>query len=229
MASGIASRRGFAPILEQIPTPIFSGFLETADGTLRTEQTRAEIGRPEWWFASDVVGEGFHPPQSSETYLLVRFAFSLTPPPNSEVEQAQLSAQLTCAGTSAKPVVFDLFPREILEESKNDVKVKLEPSLKLEEVEAKIGSIEATIHMLKVDPIITTSGVGLANPIWSFKKHRRHPIIGTRMAYAIIGYPSSAQNMTVKLGLSANVSGRYGLWPLRIPSTADAQLTHVIP
>jgi hypothetical protein len=213
----------------QIATPIFSGYLETADGTMRAEQTRAEIGRPEWWFAADVLGKGFEPPQGDETYLLVRFAFSLTPPKNSRVEQAQLSTQMTCAGTLTEARVFDLFPREILEESKNDVKVKLDPSLKLEEVEAKIGSIEATIHISKVEPIITTSGVGRANPTWFYRRHSRHPIIGTRMAYAIIGYPSSAQNMTVKLGLTASVSGRYGLWPLRVPSTAEAQLTHIIP
>jgi hypothetical protein len=216
---------------EKVPDgPLFSGDMQPPDGSLRsTEQTKVEIGRPEWWFASDVVGEKFKPPQGDETYLVVRFAFSLTPPNNWEVENAQLLVQLKCTGTSAEPVVFDLFPREMLEESKTDVKLKFDPSLKFEEVEAKVGSIEAAIHMLRVDPVITTSGIGGANPTWLYRKHKRHPIIGTRMSYAIVGYPSSAQNMVVKLGLTASVRGQFGLWPLRLPSTAEVQLTHVIP
>ena len=215
---------------EQIADPIFSGSLESPERELRdAESTLAQIGRPEWWFASDVIGESFKPPQGDETYLLVRFAFSLTPPSNHEVEESRLTAHLTCPGAAAQPVVFDLFPREVLEETKNDVKVKLEPSLKLSEAKLAVGSVEAGIHIPTIQPIVTTSGIGGGDPVWQYRKHRRHPIIGTRMAYAIIGYPSAADKMTIQLGLTATVRGRFGFWPLRVPSTAEAQLVRTVP
>jgi hypothetical protein len=145
------------------------------------------------------------------------------------VEESRLSARLICAGTASDPVVFDLFPREVMEESKTDVKVTLEPSLKLREVEASVGSVEASIQIPKVEPTLTTSGIGGANPMWFYRKHRRHPIIGTRMVYAIIGYPSAAEQMTIHVGLTASIRGRFGFWSLRIPSTAEAQLARTIP
>jgi hypothetical protein len=214
---------------DQIVDPVFSGSLEASEGQIRAEPTLAQIGRPEWWFASEVIGKSFKPPQGDETYLLLRFAYSLTPPKNHEVEEARLSVRLACRGTATEPVVFDLFPREMLEESKRDVTLKLEPSLKLSEVEASIGSVEASIQIPKVEPVVTTAGIGGANPVWVYRKHRTHPIIGTRMVYAIVGYPLAADKMTVHLGLTATVRGRFGLWPLKIPSTAEAQLVRTIP
>ena len=160
--------------------------------------------------------------------MLVRFAYSLTPPKNHAVEAAQLSACLACPD-DAKPVVFDVFPREMLEESKTDIKLKLEPSLKISEVKASLGSIEAGIEIPKVEPIVTISGIGDANLVWTYRRHSKHPIIGTRMAYAIVGYPSTAEKMTIHLSLTASVRGRFGLWPLKVPSSAEAQLVRTIP
>src|SRR6266481_4547624 len=181
----------------QITEPIFRGYLEPPGGEVRAEQTLAEIGRPEWWFASDLFGDSFKPPQGDETYLLVRFAFSLTPPENHEVEESRLSIQLHCSGTVA-PVVFDLFPCEVTEEANTDVKVAIKPTLKIKKVvEVSPGSLESTIHFTKVEPIVTTAGIGGANLTWFFRKHARYPIIGTRMVYAIIGYPSAAERMTM--------------------------------
>ena len=212
-----------------IVDPIFSGYLETPEGEFRAEQTRAEIGRPEWWFAQDVAGNSFKPPQGDETYLLVRLAFSLIPPKNHKIEEAQLSALLECTAGSPQPVVFDVFPRNAVEESKTDVKVSFEPSLKLSEVEASVGSLEANIQIPKVEPVVTTAGIGGVNPTWFYGSHRRHPLVGTRMVYAIVGYPSAAEQMTIKLGLTASIRGRFGFWPLKVPSSAEAQLVRTIP
>jgi hypothetical protein len=213
----------------EISNTVFRGYLEAEGGQLRAEGTSAEIGRPEWWFASDVVGAAWCPPQGDDTYLLVRLSYSLSPAKSFEIEEAQISAALTCIGSVSEPVAFDVFPREVTEESKTDVKVKLEPSLKLEEVKASVASVEANIRIPKVDPVLTTSGIGGANPTWFFRKHRSHPIVGTRMVYAIVAYPSTAAQMTIKVNLAVKAKGRFGLWPLRVPSTAEAQLTRTIP
>src|SRR6516225_10186528 len=122
--------------------PIFAGDLESHEERLRGETTKAEIGRPEWWFVSDVIGDSFKPPQGDDTYLLLRFSFSLTPPKGQTVQAVKLQAVLTCGDPGIDPVTFDLFPREVLEESKTDVKITVGPSLKMEEAEVSAGSIE---------------------------------------------------------------------------------------
>jgi|SRR6516164_269863 hypothetical protein len=213
----------------EITEPIFSGYLELPGETFREERTLSDIGRPEWWFAREILGESFKPPQGDETYLLVRLAFSLMPPKNHEIDEAQLTALLTCPRSSLQPVVFDLFPREVLDESKTDVKVTLGPSLKLKEAQASAGSIEASIQIPKVEPILTTSGVGGTKPTWFYRKHKRHPILGTRMVYAVIGFPSAAETMTIQLGLTARVRGRFGLLTMALPSTEEAKVTRTIP
>jgi hypothetical protein len=215
---------------EHITDPIFSGYLEASGGTLRaTEQTSAEIGRPEWWFASDVIGEAFKPPQGDETHLLLRFAYSLTPPKNHEIEDATLSVGFSCDGPTAQPVVFDLFPQEVLEESKTDLKLSVKPTLKMKEAEASLVSLEASISVPKVEPIVTTAGLGGAKLSWHYRKHKRHPLIGTRMTYAIVGYPSAAERMSIQVGLTANVSGKFGFGLVKIPSVAEAKLLRTIP
>jgi hypothetical protein len=212
-----------------IEQPIFSGDLESREERLRGETTKAEIGRPEWWFLSDVAGNDFKPPQGSETYLLLRFSYSLSPPRGQTVEDAQFGATLTCNDPGLEPVAFDLFPREVLDESKTDLKIKVGPSLKMEEAELSAGSIEAHIRIPKVEPVVTTSGIGKSSPVWNFRRHRRHPLLGSRIVYAIVAYPTAAKQMTVRMDLKANVRTPFGLWLFYMPSAAAAQLSRQVP
>jgi hypothetical protein len=213
-----------------ITDPIYEGAMQSPVDGARAGETRVQIGRPEWWFLSDLFDEKWKPPQGDDTYLLVRLSYSLEPPRSYEVEEAHLSALLVCRGGVEHPVAFDLFPREAIEESQTDVKMTFGPSLKLEKIEGSLGSVETTIHIPKVEPIITTFGIGGSNPVWTFRKHRRHPILGSRMVYIVVAYPSKAAGMEIALDLDATVnSRRFGVWPLKVPEIAQAQLTYAIP
>jgi hypothetical protein len=213
----------------EIRNPIFDGYLKPEGEEYRAEGTKAQIGRPEWWFVSDLVGPSWRAPQGDDIYLLIRLSFSLTPPRNHEIEEARLTANLMSNGPGIGPVAYDLFPRELMEESKTDVKLTLSPSVKLEEIEASLGSAETNIHIAKVEPVVTTSGIGAANPIWAFRRHRRHPILGSRTVYAVIAYPAVAPSISVEVGLSATLRGQFGLWLMGIPAEANAQLRSTIP
>jgi hypothetical protein len=135
----------------------------------------------------------------------------------------------SCTGADSGPIAYDLFPRELMEESKTDVKLSLKPSLKLEEIEASVGSVEANIHMATVTPVIMTSGIGGPNPTWVFRRHRNHPIVGSRMVYAVIAYPAVASSMSIEVGLTATLRNQFASWLMRIPSKAEAQLRSTIP
>jgi hypothetical protein len=215
-----------------VTDPVFEGYLEAPQSALRAEQTKAQIGRPEWWFLSDLLDKEWKPPQGDSTYLLVRLAFSLEPPRSHDIEEARLTVNLACRDVEVteQPTAFDLFPRELMEESLTDVKMTLGPSLKLEKVEGSVGSLETTVHIPKIEPVITSFGIGGSNPKWTFRKHRRHPIVGSRLVYAIVAYPSIAKQMEVSLELEATVrAGRFGLWSMKVPEKAHAQLVRAIP
>jgi hypothetical protein len=128
-----------------------------------------------------------------------------------------------------QPSAFDLFPREVLEESQADWKICFGPSLKLEKVEGSLGSVETTIHIPKVEPAVITFGVGGAN-LGTFRKHRRHLIVGSRIVYAIIAYPLIAKQMTVSMNLEATIrAGRFGLRSENVPQADLPHLIQVIP
>lgn len=214
-----------------VTEPIFDGTLSAPVGAVRSDDAvRVRIGRPEWWFASDLLGTDWKPPQGDDTYLLVRLAYSIAPQEDNEVEDAHLEATLSCHGAANEPVAFELFPREVTEKSKRDVKLKLEPSLKIKEVEASAGSVETTIHMDTVEPVVTAYGIGTSVAEWRFRKHKLHPLLGTRTVYMILAYPSSAGHIQLSLDLKANVRvSRFGSWLFTLSETARAQATRTIP
>jgi hypothetical protein len=176
-----------------------------------------------------VVGPSWVAPQGDNMYLLVRLSYSLTAPRNHEIEDAKFSAKLTCDKGDSDPVAFDLFPREVLEESKTNLRLNVKPSLKLEEVEASLGSVETNIHIQRVEPVVTTSGIGASDPTWFFRRHRKHPIVGSRMVYAILAFPLPATQMIIEAKLTATLRGRFGLWLAGLPSDAEAKLRWTIP
>jgi hypothetical protein len=65
--------------------------------------------------------------------------------------------------------------------------------------------------------------------MWRYQKHKKYPIVGTRMTYAIIGYPSAAEQMAIRVELTARTSGRFGRFLLQLPRTAEASLVRTIP
>ena len=214
----------------EVVDAIFDGYMVTDEPGIRTELTTLQIGRPEWWYIADLMGSAWKPPQGDDTYLLIRFSFSLEPPEGHSVEEVRLTAGLEAVPRELVPVAFDLFPLEVTEEVQRDIKLTFAPSLKLEEVEASIGSVETTIHVSRVEPVVSALGLGTASPAWVFRKHPKHPLTGSRLLYAVIAYPSTAAEITIQIDLTATVhAGRFGLWRLRTPETSKAALIRHIP
>ncbi len=217
----------------QITNPAFDGFLEPlpshASMTTRGGQlTRARLGRPAWWSAAEMFGENWKPPRGGDVYLLVRLACSLQPGAGQEVQEASLTAYLHCRGTDRQPVAFDLFPREVKEEAQTDLTLSLGPELKFGVVEGSLASAGATIHVPRVEPVIVTSGLGEANPTWIFRRHRKHPLEGSRLVYAVVARPADARELRLSLELAATVADRYGPVRVGVPEPARANLSWVI-
>jgi hypothetical protein len=62
------------------------------------------------------------------------------------------------------PVAFDLYPREIYDETKTDVKLSIAPSLKFAGVALSPGEAVTTIELRKLEPVIIGYGVLESGP-----------------------------------------------------------------
>ena len=217
--------------------PIYDGFLEPVEFDSTEEKLRSsqglkiQLGRPEWWFASDILSKTWIPPQSDDIYLLVRLAFSIEPIKGYRAEEVRLTAYLHCSQkVDRQPIAFDLFPREVQEEIPVEVAITMGPSLKFDEIEGSLGAVGAEIPITMVKPVITTSGLGQTTPTWIFRRHRRHPLEGSRLVYVIIAYPSKSQKMRLSLELTAIVTDFFGTLPLLgLPSQERDNLSWTIP
>lgn len=141
-----------------------------------------------------------------------------------------LTANLFCRNNTRQPVAFDMYPKEVKEETQTDLTVTINPNLSFgEAIEASLGSVGATIQLAKIEPVVIASRMGQSDPTWIFRRHRRHPLMGSRVVYMIVAYPSMAQTMRLSIKLTATISTRYGPIPIGIPQTAESNLSWSIP
>src|SRR5712691_7697815 len=122
------------------------------------------IGQSETWTLQD-----FYPPRklprpirtklSQADFYLVRLSCSFRPVhEESRVEWARFrAALLPHASTGAQPIAFDLYPQQVMQEVKRQVKVTLSPMLKFQELEASLGSAEFGFEYAEQVPLISAT------------------------------------------------------------------------
>lgn len=181
------------------------------------------LGKPEWWNLTDLVRKkGVELPaelslqlQDAEFYL-VRCACSFRSSKNTEVEWARLSVTLRSQHGRNHPTAFDIYPREIYQESQNDVKINIAPSLKFIGIELTPGEILATVHFTKLEPIIVGTGIQESELSWDFEKFNKKGVRGAKFLYMIIKRPHSSPAVQMSLDIIAIVKIGNWLFPAHV-------------
>ena len=128
----------------EIEHPLYEGPMEFTPATIEraVEERRMEVvrggaklpvpvvtlGQPQWWSLADLAqekGEALPAELSlllrdADFYLLL-LACSFRPERGSQVEHARFTAYLRPKVGQESPIAFDLYPREIYDETKTDV------------------------------------------------------------------------------------------------------------
>jgi hypothetical protein len=170
------------------------------------------IGQPETWPLQEL-----YPPRrlprpirtklSQADFYLVRLSCSFRPVhEESRVEWARFrAALLPHSSTGAQPIAFDLYPQQVMQEVKRQVKVTLSPLLKFQELEASLGSAEFGFEYTEQVPLISaTPGAGL-DPSWDYGAGPKREVLGTKWMYLLIKAPKGLTSGRALLDLEADI------------------------
>ncbi len=235
----------------EIEHPLYEGPMEFTPATIeqavkeqRLKVTRGEaklpapvvtLGQPQWWNLADLAQEkGETLPaelslllRDADFYLLL-LACSFRPERGSQVEWARFTAYLRPKAGQESPIAFDLYPRQIYDETKTDVKVSIVPSLKFADVALSPGEVVTTLEFRKLEPVVIGYGVLESAPNWDFHQHQDQPLRGSKFGYLIVKKPHGAEAVRLALDITADVVTRHGLLRARITERDQAHLTQVV-
>jgi hypothetical protein len=193
------------------------------------------IGQPETWLLQDL-----YPPRklprpirtklSQADFYLVRLSCSFRPlHEESRVEWARFrAALLPHPSTGAQPIAFDLYPQQVMQEVKRQIKVTLSPLLKFQELEASLGSAEFGFEYTEQVPLISAALGASFDPSWDYGAGPKQEVLGTKWMYLLIKAPKGLTSGRALLDLEADVLVRGVRLPvvfLRKQGQAAAQLT----
>jgi hypothetical protein len=170
------------------------------------------IGQPETWLLKDL-----YPPRKlprpirtklgQADFYLVRLSCSFRPlHEESRVEWARFrAALLPHPSTGAQPIAFDLYPQQVMQEVKRQVKVTLSPLLKFQELEASLGSAEFGFEYTEQVPLISATPGASFDPSWDYGVGPRREVQGTKWMYLLIKAPKGLTSGRALLDLEADV------------------------
>jgi hypothetical protein len=180
------------------------------------------FGQPQWWNLARLAREkGLSLPaeialleRQADFYLLM-LSCSFRPRQDSTIEWVRFTVYLRPKTGQEHPIAFDLYPREIREEAKTELKISIAPSLKFAGFEAGLGSIVTTIDFGRVEPIIIGYGALESTVDWDFHRYKPYPILGSKFMYLIVKKPREAIAVRITLNVVADILTKHGLFTAR--------------
>ena len=193
------------------------------------------IGQPESWALQDFYSPSKLPRSirtklSQANFYVIRLSCSFRPVhAASRIEWARFRvALLPHASTGAQPVAFDLYPQQVIQEGKRQIKVTLSPSLKFQEVEASAGSAEFGFEYTELIPVVSAAIGASFDPSWDYRAGPGQEVQGTKWMYLLVKAPKGLTSGQALLELEADVLVRGICLPVtfwRRQEQATPQLT----
>ncbi|ACC76287.1 hypothetical protein VOI32_37725 [Paraburkholderia caribensis] len=184
---------------------------------------RVEIGTPltydliSMWNDATPLSDQIKATLDKSDYLLVRMACSFMPDMRCRFTWGRFSAQFACLDESEPPhdvLTFDLYPRDITEQTLRTRKLSLDPSLKMTFGEASLNMGYAEERMI-FEPRVSGAGLLSRTASWTFQAEgHQGGLAGSREMYAIIRKTKGC-NACVRFSVTAEVHGRLGPIPVR--------------
>ena len=180
------------------------------------------IGQSETWTLQDFYSPSKLPRPirtklSQADFYVVRLSCSFRPVhEESRVEWARFrAALLPHSSTGAQPIAFDLYPQQVVQEMKRQIKVTLSPSLKFQELEASLGSAEFGFEYTELIPLVSAAIGASFDPSWDYRAGPGQEVQGTKWMYLLVKAPKGVTSGRAILELEADVLVR----GVRLPVT----------
>ena len=193
------------------------------------------IGKPKSWLLQDLYPSKKLPrliqtQLSLADFYLVRLSCSFRPVhKENRVEWARFCVNLLPdPSTGAQPIASALYPEQLVQEVKHQIKVTLSPSLKFQELEASIGSAEFGFEYTELIPLVSGAVGTSFDPSWDYAARPGQDVQGTRWMHLLIEAPKGMTSGRALLELDADIQTKNGLLPATIwrkREQESAQLT----
>ena len=179
------------------------------------------IGQPEPWalqnfYLPSKLPSSIRTKLSQADFYVIRLSCSFRPVhAECRVEWARFRvALLPHSSTGAQPIAFDLYPQQVVQEVKRQIKVTLSPSLKFQEVEANPGSAEFGFEYTEQIPLISASIGSSFDPSWDYRAGPGQEVQGTKWMFLLVKAPKGLTSAQAFLELEADVLVRGARFPV---------------
>jgi hypothetical protein len=181
------------------------------------------IGQPETWRLRDLytisqLPRPIRAKLNHADFYLVRLSCSFRPlHEENRVEWARFrAALLPHSSTGAQPTAFDVYPQQVVQEVKRQIKVTLSPLLKFQELEASLGSAEFGFEYTELIPLVSGTVGASFDPSWDYRAVRGQDVQGTKWMYLLVKAPRGMIGGRALLDLEADVLVRNARVPVTL-------------
>jgi hypothetical protein len=175
----------------------------------RTEFGRVLLGKPQ---ITDLLAAAPDAEHREFDYLEISLAVSFVPARGRQFGWARLDAELLVPeGVAPAPLVRDMFPRSVHSAARYERTFTVAPSLALSFTELADGSGPVA---LEYQPRIDAVGLLTDTAAWIFEGAGRTGLRGAYELFVIATVPSGTP-ASLRMNVTAEARGRYGLIPLR--------------
>jgi len=190
------------------------------------------IGQPETWKITDF----FKPGTISDSdpmlaklaeadFYVVRLGCSFRVKPKEvQVEWARFLVRLLPDADGRQPIAFDVHPVMVTQEIKRTIRLAVSPVLKFQQLEAEAGGAEWGWEYTELQPVISASGGGEAEPSWDYTVARGVSTVqGLKWMHMLVKAPKGMPTGQAALDLTADLKVRGGDLPVLFPRTGSAE------
>jgi hypothetical protein len=200
--------------LDQATRGLQRGGVQLSPHEVERNMPVVKINKPEPWTLQDFCAPAQLPrPMRAKLreadFYIVRFICSFSPiPKQSRIEWARFRITLL-PSTGAQPYAFDLYPEQVVQKIKRQIKVTVSPSLRFRELEASVGSADFGFEYDELIPDISGNmGDNSIDPSWDFRPVPGQEVEGPKRLYLLVKAPKGMTNAQARLNVVADVKVR---------------------
>lgn len=180
-----------------------SGFNDTDQERLKGNII--EVGEPERWNLKELCKrkEMKLPIEmkmlfNEFDFWLIQSPFSFMPAHDNQFKWGRIVAKMEPLSESMKnPIAYDVYPRDIHQEKKENHRISIGLSLKFAEIIGLNAEYVQEIEFTRLVPVITVAGIGKSKPTWNFRGSAAFNLKDVNTLYIIMKTPIGSEGIKV--------------------------------
>jgi len=173
-----------------------------------------KISHPKVWplpevYSPDKMPDLLRAKLEEADFYLVRTMCSFRPTrETNRLSWARFGVHLLPSLTEQQPFAYDLYPKEVYQEVRHQVKVNFSPTLTFQELTAGVGGVQFGLEYAELQPRISAAIIGDNIASWDYEEARGIRLQGSKTMYLLVEAPKGMPSAWASLDLVADVQVR---------------------